>query len=534
MPACRIACFLALLLVAPAWGQTAQPPGQQPQPGKASAPAPDLKKSNHAIIGVVFGYTPAARIAYGRRMEELMYAAVVKANDVFRKRHVDAEFRLIGSAPVDYDESGRSFAAMLADLKRMEPVKEKRDATYAAAAVLLVGDRKYCNEAEFNAGPETAYAVVSVHCAADGAGFLFAMNRLAGIPDSDNNTDNFEKIWATRAGQMADFRSRLRWKKIDVLASSSISCDPPQPGYVTCLFTGRRFFIEKLSAHGDTVTTSIWADKDIQAAPDCLTVGPNELDCFAVDTEGVFIHGTGTSKPAWEKRDGKFMRTPSCVSLDSKTFDCFVLASNGTIRHIARRGDGYWSGWTDIKNAITSDLSCTLRVQHTIDCFARGGGGMWQLFWNGQSGGAERRGGGLTSPPACVSSTPRRIDCVARGDDFRMYHIAADGGAWGTWNPISDDKLTSDISCVAPESEHVDCFTVVAGKPGLNEISWLYGRWMPDWVALGGSFTVAPICVSSQPKHIECFERDAEAVYYKYWNGNAWYPQTAERAEAKP
>src|ERR1700739_1631545 len=117
MLARRVACFLALLLIAPAWG-------------KAPAPAPNLKNSGHPVIDVLFAYTPAARTAYGRRIEELMYAAVVQINKIFRDRHVDAEFRLVRSVPVTYDEAGRTYQAMLADLQKMEAGKRDSDGYY--------------------------------------------------------------------------------------------------------------------------------------------------------------------------------------------------------------------------------------------------------------------------------------------------------------------------------------------------------------------------------------------------------------------
>lgn len=518
MPACRIACLLALLLIAPAWSQPAAP---QPPAGKAPAAAgPD-----HPIIPVVFAFTPAAERSYGQPIAKLIVETTSHANDTLRKFHIDVQFRPATLIRVDYEEAGDGdFKKMLADLKGMEPVNRKRDATYAAVVVMLVGDRQLCSEAKPKAGPEDAYAVVSIYCVANRQpGFIQAMDRLAGV----GGRDDPKKVWEKRGPEIADFRSRLRWKKIDTFASSNIGCDSRGAGTVTCLFTGRRFVIEKLSAHGDSVTTNTWAEKDIQAAPDCLILDENRLDCFAVDTEGFFIHGAGVTKPVWEKLAGKFIRTPKCVGLGSNAADCFVLGPKGTIRHAAWQ-NFRWGGWTDIKDAITSDLSCTTGVQHKIDCFARGSGGMWQLFWNGQSGGAERRGGGLTSPPECVSRGPGHIDCVARGDDHRMYHVAANNGKWGPWSSGGDDRLASDISCVTPERDRIDCFALVAGKPGLQQVVWDYNRWLPDWVALGGSFTAAPTCISPQPGHIACFERDAGAVYYKYWNGNAWYPQTPQ------
>ena len=216
MPACRIACFLALLLIAPAWSR---PAGPQPEAGNAPAAAPP----GHPVITVIFAYTPAAQRAYGHPIENLMLAAIVNANETLRKFHIGVELRRAASMPVDYEEADNGdFAKMLADLKGMEPVNRKRDATYTAVVVMLVGDRRGCSEAKLKAGPEDAYAVVSIYCAADRpSGFLQAIDRLAGV----DSRENFEKEWEKRGAEMADFRSRLRWKKIDTLASSNISCD---------------------------------------------------------------------------------------------------------------------------------------------------------------------------------------------------------------------------------------------------------------------------------------------------------------------
>jgi hypothetical protein len=519
MPAC-VVCFLALLLTAPAWGKTVEPPQHPP----AKAPG-------HPIIDVLFAYTPAARDAYKRHIEELMYNSVVKGNDEFRKAKVDAEFRLAAGLAVTYDETGRSLRTMRADLEKMEPVKQRRDQGYIPVVAMLVGDKQDCHDAEFDAGPENAFAVVSAGCPVS-EGFLHAMNTLAGL--GEHNPDGFAKVWGVRAGQIAGFRSRQRWKKIASQNPSSISCDTPQPSYVACFFTDRAgSFIEKLLLNGDSVRTSTWAEKTISPPPNCLTINPNRIDCFALDLEGRFIHGTGPSSPIWEELGGKFVPAPKCVSSGPTAIDCFLLTTNNMVQHRAWRGSS-WGDWHNIQDGITSQLSCTLGVQHAIDCFARGKGGMWQLSWDGQKSGAEPRGGGLSSPPACVSQGPGRIDCVARGDNYGMNHIAANGGRWGGWTRVGSDTLASDISCVVPEPGRIDCFALLADKPGLHQAIWDRDRWLSDWVPLGGSFKAAPTCISSQPKYIACLERDADAVYYKYWNGNAWYPQTAEPAETKP
>ena len=136
-------------------------------------------------IDVLVAYTPSAQAAAGD-IGSLISLAVTETNDSFTNSNVWAQLRLVGTMPVTYNESGRTFEQMTAQLAGtsdgfMDNVHAQRDALHADIVVLIVNNGAYCGCADaIGATPETAFVVVHWGCATGYYSFGHEIGHLLG------------------------------------------------------------------------------------------------------------------------------------------------------------------------------------------------------------------------------------------------------------------------------------------------------------------------------------------------------------------
>jgi hypothetical protein len=251
--------------------------------------------------------------------------------------------------------------------------------------------------------------------------------------------------------------------------------------------------------------------------PECVSWGVNRIDCFARGTDRAMYHRwwNGTTWGGWENLGGILLNSPSCVSWGPNRIDCFGRGTDSAMYH--RWWDGAWHGWENLGGVILEQPNCVSWGPNRIDCFARGtDSAMYHRWWNGSAwGGWESLGGIIREQPECVSWGANRIDCFARGTDRAMYHRWWNGSAWGGWENLGGILLNSP-SCVSWGANRIDCF-------GRGTDSAMYHRWWngsawAGWENLGGIILEQPECVSWGPNRIDCFARGTDrAMYHRWW-----------------
>lgn len=577
------------------------PPEDEPikenKNGRTQAPPPragGTRSGQTPVIDIVVAYTSAAEKASGN-INSLIDLAVVESNQTFVNSRIDARFRVVDRMRVDYSESGKSYEQMNNDLAAMPQVKARREARYAAVAMLLVDNNELCGRAEnIGATAEDANIVVNQSCAT-GSSYTVAheIGHLAGArhdvandptntpyayghgyrneplwgtimayacdpwphcpnipywsnpkveylfhPTGTESRENVAAVWKERAPQMEGFRSPKLWKKAIDGIYSDMSCATPQRGSISCYALGAKQQVIRWSTLNFGVQWTQWDAKPLSPdGPVCLTTTLIRDDCFAADQRGVLVHGMKIlAEPVkWETLGGNILGRPACLSTEPGMFDCFVRWTDGGIHLISWRHDRAGE-WRDLHFVADSDLGCLAGAVDPFDCFARGKDGrMWQLSWDGTTANWQDRGGGITGRPECLSWGPNRIDCFAQGDDnggHGLHHIAANGNQWAGWDSRGGGLYKhSGISCTSRAKDHLDCF-MGGAIPGIYHYGWDVTDWT-GWQELGGWSDKTPTCISSQPDRIECFMRAPfNTLFYKYWDGNAWHPQTDKEVNA--
>jgi len=257
--------------------------------------------------------------------------------------------------------------------------------------------------------------------------------------------------------------------------------------------------------------------------PDCVSWGPNRIDCFARGTNAAMFHRwwNGAAWGGWEDLGGVILEQPNCISWGANRIDCFARGTDEAMYHRWWNGSA-WGGWENLGGAIMETPECVSWGANRIDCFARGtDSAMYHRWWNGAAwGGWENLGGIILEKPSCVSWGANRIDCFARGTDAAMYHRWWDGSTWGGWENLGG-VILEQPSCVSWAANRIDCFA--RGTDRAMYHRWWNGSAWGGWENLGGVILDAPSCVSWAANRIDCFARGTDrAMYHRWWNGSAW------------
>lgn len=171
--------------------------------------------------------------------------------------------------------------------------------------------------------------------------------------------------------------------------------------------------------------------------PDCLSWGPNRLDCFVVGTDGAIWHRwwDETGWRGWESLQGAIHAIgggPSCTSWGVGRIDCFVMGTDKSLWHNWFADGLGWAGWHNRNVNLVFPPKCMSVAIGEIHCLAVGTTGFSDTSWkNGvRSGPTRTRAGQMDIPvaPECIAWTKDkmpRIDCfyLRYGTSGGMKHI---------------------------------------------------------------------------------------------------------------
>jgi hypothetical protein len=261
----------------------------------------------------------------------------------------------------------------------------------------------------------------------------------------------------------------------------------------------------------------------VMEAPDCVSWGPNRIDCFARGTDNAMHHRwwDGAAWHGWESLGGVIMDAPDCVSWGPNRIDCFARGTDNAMHH--RWWDGAaWGGWESLGGVILGGPECVSWGPDRIDCFAKGtDNALYHRWWDGAAwDGWESLGGVILEAPDCVSWGPNRLDCFARGTDAAMHHRWWDGTGWHGWESLGGVILDKP-DCVAWGANRIDCFA--RGTDLAMHHRWWDGSGWGGWESLGGVILDKPDCVSWGANRLDCFARGTDnAMHHRWWDGSGW------------
>ena len=132
-------------------------------------------------------------------------------------------------------------------------------------------------------------------------------------------------------------------------------------------------------------------------------------------------------------------------------------------------------------------------------------------------------GGILISDADAASGSANRIDTVAVGVDYALWHRIWDGTQWSAWDSLGG-VLTSSPSAVA-SANRLDVFG--RGGDGALWHRWWNGTAWQPWESLGGVLqsTAGPDSASWGPNRLDVFVRGTDdALWHRLWNGTTWQP----------
>jgi Metallo-peptidase family M12 len=188
---------------------------------------PCILQPSDPVIDVLVAYTGSAQMAAGD-INSLINLAVTETNDSFANSGVHARLRLVGTMPVNYDDSNKSFDQMVSDLATspaLGVVRNQRNAVRADIAVMIINNTAYCGMADaISATPDTAFAVVHYGCATGYYSFGHEIGHLLGA-----RHDRFDDGTSTPFAFGHGFQHRAPsggWRTIMSYRCGDGSCDP--------------------------------------------------------------------------------------------------------------------------------------------------------------------------------------------------------------------------------------------------------------------------------------------------------------------
>lgn len=196
--------------------------------------------------------------------------------------------------------------------------------------------------------------------------------------------------------------------------------------------------------------------------------------------------------------------------------EAFVRGANGNMWR--------WSsaGWSDTGLPIVGVPAVVANGQHSLDIFYRDPGNNLRQAW--QAGGvwtSQSLSGVIVSDPAAVSWGPNRIDIVAFGGDYKLYHWSTAfvgskqlaGGVTGVGTPTIVSAASNSLDVVFRNL-----------NAGVTRVAWNGASWSSE--SLGGSIRGLPsAAVTSGPtRRVYALGADQFLNERSKPNGGAWSP----------
>ncbi|MEI7446094.1 MAG: c-type cytochrome, partial [Burkholderiales bacterium] len=324
--------------------------------------------------------------------------------------------------------------------------------------------------------------------------------------------------WTATAGNLAPRREGAR-EDFGGIAIGAPECVSWGPQRLDCMVVGTDGALYQRWSPDGGATWNGWGRLGGALAaerPSCVSIGENRLDCFAMGADRALwqLRWDGSRWQPWRSLGGVITSAPSCTVVPGGGIECFV---RGTDRALwARTGTGTnwtdWTNWRRLGGTLDSAPACTIDLTGTAQCFARGGdASMIQISSTGATRG---HGGWIAGEPSCATREDGMTSCFVRGGDNGLWRTDFDGIAWSGWRAQRGTAglVASPPRCAATrERGGMDCAFVSAdGTLRLltqDDGGPLAGSW-PLRALATGRLLEAPGCVARRGA-LDCASRSA-------------------------
>ena len=265
-------------------------------------------------------------------------------------------------------------------------------------------------------------------------------------------------------------------------------------------------------------------DRNLAAVSSALSSNTRETQLFQNANgwlQRFWTRGFGWVEEHLGYRSDPFTSAPGAASRVPFAPDVFIRNASNLIDTWSQGAFGPFFG------EVTSSPAVASWGLDRLDVVARGTDfALWHRARNGsQWSGWMSLGGVLTSSPAIVTRGFNQLDVFARGTDNALWTRSWNGTSWGNWTWL-DGVLTSDPAAVVYAPQKIAVFA-----RGTDNALWMKtfsnGAW-GWWVSLGGVLTSAPAVTSSRAEQMEIFARGADGQVYRraleFGRWSAWAP----------
>jgi hypothetical protein len=226
-------------------------------------------------------------------------------------------------------------------------------------------------------------------------------------------------------------------------------------------------------------------------------------------------------------QDPEPMTSAATVSTDGTYINLFTRNAHYGINHMwSDASQNQWSQWENLGTfnlgnfvATSSPASVSWDNSGRVDVVARGQDfAVWHMAWDGSQWTPwTSLGGVFSSGPSIVSRGPGRLDVFGRGTDGAVWMNSWTGTYWTGWHSLGG-VITSDPVAVVYGTERIAVFA-----RGTDNALWVTVDngigWFSGWGWLDGIITSAPAAIGHS-NHIEVFARgDNGELFQKTWIG---------------
>lgn len=285
---------------------------------------------------------------------------------------------------------------------------------------------------------------------------------------------------------------------------------------------------------------SQWEDLGGQAwsGPASVYRGDGALDLFVRGTDRAAYHKTWTGH-AWSPSPADWTDqgadTIGNLAVVSKAFNQVDVFARGRDNRLYTKSafDNVWPAfWKDLGGEIAGPPSVVSVNALRLDVFARNFKGEVLHYAKNRNiwAAPKNLGGGITGTVACVSGSPGRIDLIARGNDSNLWTKYHDGARWWPsqlgWTMLPATQVMDSPTAVSWGKNRIDAFSVT-WTGAVVQWAWDGGTWSGPYL-LGGNVPNGGVrAVARTANRLDLVVRGSNgAVFWKQWNGAAWFPST--------
>ncbi len=186
----------------------------------------------------------------------------------------------------------------------------------------------------------------------------------------------------------------------------------------------------------------------------------------------------------------------------------------------------------------TSAPAAAAYADGDVDVVVRGyDHALWHIHADGAAWGRwdNAAGGMLLSGPAAASRVVGQMDVLGVGFDNQLYHTLWDGSAWAAWAPLPGGGIFPQVSASLPLQ---DVFSPAVAARNANTLDvfrvaqdhslyWVSssdgGASWGEWTSLGGMLASAPAAVALDADHMLVGAVGADgAFWFRLYNGSGW------------